>query len=44
MFWGYSYLRVDSSLSANLNGWELAGQCNVTDWLDGASAGSWLKR
>jgi hypothetical protein len=33
VFGGYSYLRIDSAPSANLNGWELAGQYKVTDWL-----------
>lgn len=32
LFGGYSYMRTDSP-SFNLNGWELAGQYKVTDWL-----------
>jgi hypothetical protein len=37
-FGGYSYLRVDNSPSANFNGWELAGQYKVADWLGGVAA------
>jgi hypothetical protein len=36
-FGGYSYLRVDNSPSANLNGWELAGQYKFADWLGGVA-------
>ena len=36
LFGGYSYLRT-SSPSVNLNGWELAGQYKVTDWLGGVA-------
>jgi hypothetical protein len=32
LFGGYSYMRT-ASPSFNLNGWELAGQYKVTDWL-----------
>jgi hypothetical protein len=34
LFGGYSYMRT-ASPSFNLNGWELAGQYKVTDWLGG---------
>jgi hypothetical protein len=34
LFGGYSYMRTDSP-SVNLNGWELAGQYKITDWLGG---------
>lgn len=37
LFGGYSYLRVNGPPSANLNGWELAGQYKVTDWLGGVA-------
>jgi hypothetical protein len=33
MFGGYSYMRLRNSPSANLNGWEIAGQYKFTDWL-----------
>jgi hypothetical protein len=36
LFGGYSYLRTNSP-SSNLNGWELAGQYKVTDWLGGVA-------
>jgi hypothetical protein len=36
LFGGYSYMRTDSP-STNLNGWELAGQYKVTDWLGGVA-------
>jgi hypothetical protein len=36
LFGGYSYMRTDSP-SSNLNGWELAGQYKVTDWLGGVA-------
>jgi hypothetical protein len=36
LFGGYSYFRT-SSPSYNLNGWELAGQYKVTDWLGGVA-------
>jgi hypothetical protein len=34
LFGGYSYMRTDLP-STNLNGWELAGQYKLTDWLGG---------
>jgi len=34
LFGGYSYFRTNSP-SFNLNGWELAGQYKITDWLGG---------
>ena len=37
LFGGYSYLRVNGPPSANLNGWEFAGQYKVTDWLGGVA-------
>src|SRR5271169_2743275 len=36
LFGGYSYMRTNSP-STNLNGWELAGQYKVTDWLGGVA-------
>ncbi len=36
LFGGYSYMRT-ASPSFNLNGWELAGQYKVTDWLGGVA-------
>jgi hypothetical protein len=36
LFGGYSYLRTNSP-SFNLNGWELAGQYKVTNWLGGVA-------
>jgi hypothetical protein len=36
LFGGYSYMRT-ASPSYNLNGWELAGQYKVTDWLGGVA-------
>ncbi len=35
LYGGYSYMRLDSSPSTNLNGWDLSGQYKVTDWLGG---------
>jgi hypothetical protein len=37
LFGGYSYMRADNSPGVNLNGWELAGQYKVTDWLGGVA-------
>ena len=34
LFGGYSYMRFQSS---NLNGWEIAGQYKVRDWLGGVA-------
>lgn len=36
IFGGYSYMRTDKP-SLNLNGWELAGEYKVTDWLGGVA-------
>jgi hypothetical protein len=36
LFGGYSYMRTNSP-SYSLNGWELAGQYKVTDWLGGVA-------
>jgi hypothetical protein len=33
LFGGYSYLRVNNSPSANLNGWELSGQYKLASFL-----------
>lgn len=37
IFGGYSYQRVDSSPSLNLNGWELSGQYKFARWLGGVA-------
>jgi hypothetical protein len=37
LFGGYSYLRLDSSPTGNLNGWEISGQYKVTNWLGGVA-------
>jgi hypothetical protein len=37
LFGGYSYMRLRNSPSANLNGWEIAGQYKFTDWLGGVA-------
>ncbi len=37
LFGGYSYMRLQNSPSANLNGWEIAGQYKFTDWLGGVA-------
>lgn len=37
VFGGYTFEHFGSSPSANLNGWELAGQYKVTDWLGGVA-------
>lgn len=37
LFGGYSYMRFRNSQSANLNGWEIAGQYKFTDWLGGVA-------
>ena len=37
LFGGYSYLRFHNSPSANLNGWEIAGQYKFTNWLGGVA-------
>ncbi|MGH9724375.1 MAG: outer membrane beta-barrel protein [Candidatus Acidiferrales bacterium] len=37
VFGGYTFENFGSSPSANLNGWELAGQYKVTDWLGGVA-------
>ena len=37
VFGGYSYLRMNNSPSANLNGWEISGQYKFTDWLGGVA-------
>lgn len=37
LFGGYSYLHLQNSPSANLNGWEIAGQYKFTDWLGGVA-------
>ena len=37
LFGGYSYMRFHNSPSANLNGWEIAGQYKFTDWLGGVA-------
>jgi hypothetical protein len=37
VFGGYSYMRFRNSPSANLNGWEIAGQYKFTDWLGGVA-------
>lgn len=37
LYGGYSYLRLDSSPTGNLNGWELSGQYKVTNWLGGVA-------
>src|SRR5215831_20226104 len=37
LFGGYSYMRFRNSPSANLNGWEIAGQYKFTDWLGGVA-------
>src|ERR1700739_1695909 len=36
-FCGYSYMRFRGGPSANLNGWEVAGQYKFTDWLGGVA-------
>lgn len=35
LYGGYSYLRLDSSPTSNLNGWDFSGQYKVKDWLGG---------
>ena len=37
LFGGYSYMHFHNSPSANLNGWEIAGQYKFTDWLGGVA-------
>src|SRR5215467_13471847 len=37
LFGGYSYMHFRNSPSANLNGWEIAGQYKFTDWLGGVA-------
>ena len=37
LFGGYSYMRLQNSPSANLNGWEIAGQYKFKDWLGGVA-------
>ena len=37
LFGGYSYMHLHNSPSANLNGWEIAGQYKFTDWLGGVA-------
>ncbi|HKW31913.1 MAG TPA: hypothetical protein VJN92_02835 [Candidatus Acidoferrum sp.] len=37
VFGGYSYMHFHNSPSANLNGWEIAGQYKFTDWLGGVA-------
>jgi hypothetical protein len=37
LYGGYSYLRLDSSPSTNLNGWNFSGQYKVKDWLGGVA-------
>jgi len=37
LFGGYSYMRVNGTTSANLNGWELAGQYKLSNWLGGVA-------
>lgn len=37
LFGGYSYLRLDSSPKANLNGWEISGQYKFSGWLGGVA-------
>jgi hypothetical protein len=37
VFGGYSLLHLNTSPSANLNGWELSGQYKFTDWLGGVA-------
>ena len=37
VFGGYSYLRVNNSPSANLNGWELSGNYKFAEWLGGVA-------
>jgi len=37
VFGGYSYMYLHNSPSANLNGWEIAGQYKFTDWLGGVA-------
>lgn len=37
LFGGYSYMHFHDSPSANLNGWEIAGQYKFTDWLGGVA-------
>src|ERR1700693_4327611 len=36
-FGGYSYMRFRTSPAANFNGWELAGQYRLNDWLGGVA-------
>jgi hypothetical protein len=36
LFGGYSYMRLHNP-TANLNGWEIAGQYKFTDWLGGVA-------
>jgi hypothetical protein len=37
VFGGYSHMYLHNSPSANLNGWEIAGQYKFTDWLGGVA-------
>lgn len=37
VFGGYTYMRFRGGPSANLNGWEIAGQYKFTDWLGGVA-------
>ena len=37
VFGGYSYLRFNTNPSANLNGWEVAGQYRIRDWIGGVA-------
>jgi len=37
VFGGYSYMRFHTSLSGNVNGWEIAGQYKFTDWVGGVA-------
>ncbi len=37
LFGGYSYMHLQNTPSANLHGWEIAGQYRFTDWLGGVA-------
>jgi Outer membrane protein beta-barrel domain len=37
LFGGYSYLRLDSTPTTNMNGFDVSGQYKVTDWLGGVA-------
>jgi hypothetical protein len=37
LFGGYSYLRAGGTSGVNTNGWELAGQYRMSDWLGGVA-------